>query len=28
MKIKTQVILTLPSYEWNVTKKLKISFVT
>jgi len=28
MKIKTQVILTLPSYEWNVTKTLKISFVT
>jgi len=27
MKIKTQVILTLPSYEWNVTKTLKISFV-
>jgi len=28
MKINTELILTLQSYEWNVTKTLKISFVT
>jgi len=28
MKIKIGLILTLLSYEWNVTKTLKISFVT